>query len=85
MLAPGGTLVYAVCSLQPEEGPTQIEALLADTADIVRVPVSGDELPGLADLSPPAITPEGDVRTLPCHFADAGGIDGFYISRLQRL
>ena len=85
MLAPGGTLVYAVCSLQPEEGPAQIDALLAGTANIVRVPVTSDELPGLGGLSPAAITPDGDVRTLPCHFAASGGIDGFYIARLQRL
>lgn len=84
MLAPGGTLVYAVCSLQPEEGPAQIAALLADTPDIARAPITQDDLPGLDDLSPPAITPEGDVRTLPCHFAEAGGIDGFYIARLRR-
>jgi 16S rRNA (cytosine967-C5)-methyltransferase len=85
MVAPGGTLVYAVCSLQPEEGPAQIDALLADAADIVRAPVAGGELAGLGDLSPRAITPDGDVRTLPCHFADAGGLDGFYIARLQRI
>jgi 16S rRNA (cytosine967-C5)-methyltransferase len=85
MLAPGGTLIYAVCSLQPEEGPAQIDALLAGNADVVRAPVTGGELPGLDGLSPPAITDAGDVRTLPCHFAAAGGMDGFYIARLQRL
>ncbi len=85
MLAPGGTLVYAVCSLQAEEGPAQIDALLADTGDVARAPISLDELPGLSGLSPAAITEAGDVRTLPCHFADAGGLDGFYIARLNRL
>ncbi len=84
MLAPGGTLVYAVCSLQPQEGPAQIEALLTSGAPVERVPVGVDELPGLADLTPAAITPEGDVRTLPCHFADKGGLDGFFIARLRR-
>ena len=85
MLGPGGTLVYAVCSLQPEEGPAQIEALLADMPVIARRPVTSDELSGLDGLSPCAFTPAGDVRTLPCHFASAGGVDGFYITRLQRL
>lgn len=80
MVAPGGTLVYATCSLQPEEGPAQIDALLADGAPFARVPVSTAEIGGLAD----AITPQGDVRTLPCHLSDIGGLDGFYIARLRR-
>ena len=85
MLTPGGTLVYAVCSLQPEEGPAQIEALLAEASDIVRAPIITNELQGLDGLSPPAVTEAGDIRTLPHHFADEGGIDGFYIARLRRL
>jgi len=43
-----------------------------------RVPVRPEEMPGLA----PAITPAGDVRTLPSMWADRGGLDGFYIARL---
>jgi 16S rRNA (cytosine967-C5)-methyltransferase len=31
------------------------------------------------------ITPDGDLRTLPCHLADKGGMDGFYAARLKRL
>lgn len=84
MLAPGGTLVYAVCSLQPEEGLAQIEALLAETPNIVRAPIANSELPGLDGLQPSAFTDQGDIRTLPSQFADAGGIDGFYIARLER-
>jgi 16S rRNA (cytosine967-C5)-methyltransferase len=79
MLAPGGRLVYAVCSLQPEEGPAQVEALLARRPALRRDPVAGAELPGLAD----ALTPEGDLRILPCHWAERGGLDGFYIARLR--
>jgi len=81
MTAPGGTLVYATCSLEPAEGPARIAALLASGAPVVRRPVTADELPGLAD----AITPEGDVRTLPSMWADSGGIDGFFAARLTRL
>jgi 16S rRNA (cytosine967-C5)-methyltransferase len=84
LLKPGGLLVYAVCSLQPEEGPDRIAALLAGGAAAERLPILPDELPGLAGLSPPAITPEGDLRTLPCHFAESGGMDGFYAARLRR-
>ncbi|MGE0254597.1 MAG: RsmB/NOP family class I SAM-dependent RNA methyltransferase [Alphaproteobacteria bacterium] len=84
MLAPGGTLVYAVCSLEPEEGPARIAALLARNAGLRRLPVRAREVPALAALEPSALTPEGAVRTLPCHWAERGGMDGFYIARLQR-
>ncbi|MGF1609547.1 MAG: RsmB/NOP family class I SAM-dependent RNA methyltransferase [Kiloniellales bacterium] len=84
MLRPGGLLVYAVCSLQPEEGPQRIEALLARQPDgrrLERVPIMPDELGGLAEL----ITPLGELRSLPCHLAAQGGLDGFYACRLRLL
>jgi 16S rRNA (cytosine967-C5)-methyltransferase len=80
MTRPGGTLIYCACSLQPEEGPAQVEALLKE-GGFARVPVQADEVGGLAE----AITREGDVRTLPCHLAAEGGMDGFYIARLRKL
>ena len=30
------------------------------------------------------VTPAGDLRTLPSHWADLGGLDGFYACRLRR-
>ncbi|MCC7045087.1 MAG: methyltransferase domain-containing protein [Alphaproteobacteria bacterium] len=80
MLAPGGMLVYAVCSLQPEEGPDRIDALLSSSPALRRQPVRPEEAAGLAE----AITGEGDLRTLPCHWQDSGGMDGFYAARLVR-
>jgi len=80
MVAPGGVLIYAVCSLQPEEGPDQVAALLARHAELRRAPVDPAEVAGLADL----VTAEGDLRTLPCHLAAEGGMDGFYVARLRR-
>ena len=80
MVAPGGLLVYAVCSLQPEEGPQRIAALLSGGAPAARIPVEPGELDGLEEL----VTPEGDLRTLPCQLAEAGGMDGFYTCRLRR-
>ena len=79
LLKPGGTLVYAVCSLQEDEGLARMESLLAREKRLQRVPVQPSELPGLAD----AVTSAGDVRTLPSMWADRGGLDGFYIARLQ--
>lgn len=84
MLRPGGRLVYCTCSLEQEEGERQVEAFLAREPALVRDPVLPQELPGLAE----AITPEGDVRSLPCMWPDAeprlAGLDGFFITRLAR-
>jgi 16S rRNA (cytosine967-C5)-methyltransferase len=75
LLRPGGTIVYAVCSLQEEEGPARVASLLARASHLERIAVQPAELPGLEK----AITPAGDVRTLP-----SMGVDGFYIGRLRR-
>jgi 16S rRNA (cytosine967-C5)-methyltransferase len=80
MLAPGGTLVYAVCSLEPEEGPRRIEALLAAGAPLTRAPVVAGEVGGMEEL----VTARGELRCLPCHLAGLGGLDGFYVARLKR-
>ena len=80
LLAPGGRLVYAVCSLQPEEGPQRIAALLARSGAIARDPVRPEELPGLET----AVTAEGDVMTLPSMWPERGHLDGFYIARLVK-
>lgn len=80
MLAPGGVMVYASCSLQPEEGAWLIERALAEGLRAERLPIAAHELAGLAvDLDA-----TGDVRTLPCHLPEQGGLDGFHIARLVR-
>jgi 16S rRNA (cytosine967-C5)-methyltransferase len=80
MLAPGGTLVYCTCSLEPQEGKMQIERLLARGAPVRRVPVEAEEIGGLREC----VSAEGDLRTLPCHLADKEGVDGFFAARLRR-
>ena len=79
MLVPGGILVYAVCSLQPEEGEGLIKKVLKEGLPLARVPIAKEELFGLAV----EVTDHGEVRTLPSHLADQGGMDGFFIARLQ--
>lgn len=81
LLRPGGLLVYCTCSLQPEEGRQRIDALLAAGAPFRPRPVRPAELAGLGDL----LSAEGDLRTLPCHLGEKGGMDGFYAARLERL
>jgi len=80
LVAPGGTLVYAVCSLEPAEGPGRIEAFLAEQPGFRRRPLAPAEVGGLAEL----LSAAGDLRTLPCHLGDQGGLDGFYACRLER-
>jgi 16S rRNA (cytosine967-C5)-methyltransferase len=79
MVAPDGALVFAVCSLEPEEGPEQVEAFLSHHAEFRREPVATDEVFGLAEL-----IQDGDLHTLPCHLDEQGGMDGFYAARLRR-
>ncbi len=79
LLKPNGTLVYAVCSLQEDEGPARIANLLTHRPAVQREPVQSAEMPGFEGT----ITPEGDVRTLPSMLAERGGLDGFYIARLR--
>jgi 16S rRNA (cytosine967-C5)-methyltransferase len=80
MVTPGGVLVYAVCSLQTEEGERQIDAFLGRDARFARHAVAAAGIAGQAEL----LTAGGDIRTLPCHWPDRGGLDGFYIARLRR-
>ncbi|VAW06734.1 16S rRNA (cytosine(967)-C(5))-methyltransferase [hydrothermal vent metagenome] len=79
MMPVGGILVYCVCSLQTEEGPDQIKALLNRNRSVKRKGVEMKELPGFDR----AIQPDGDVQTLPHYLA--GGMDGFFISRLIKV
>jgi 16S rRNA (cytosine967-C5)-methyltransferase len=85
LVKPGGTLVYCTCSLEPEEGVDVIADLLAREQSVRRVPITAAEVFGETDF----INPDGDLRTLPCHFTDAdsrfAGVDGFYAARLEKL
>ncbi|UZE49567.1 RsmB/NOP family class I SAM-dependent RNA methyltransferase [Rhodopseudomonas sp. P2A-2r] len=84
VLKPGGTLVYCTCSLEPEEGEHAIADLLATDSSMRRAPIDPSEVAGLAEI----VTPDGDLRTLPCHLPHddprLGGLDGFYAARLVK-
>jgi len=77
-LRPGGTLVYSVCSLEPEEGERVIDAFLAERRDYSIDPILAAEVPA---QMPPA---NGMLRILPGAFSAEGGADGFFIARLKR-
>ena len=71
-LKPGGTMVYATCSMEPEEGEAQVAKAMAQGFVLDRV--NATELPnGFAPQ------PEGWVRVLP-----GDGADGFFIVRFRK-
>jgi 16S rRNA (cytosine967-C5)-methyltransferase len=78
LVKPGGTLVYCVCSLEPEEGPAHFAGPFEGFA---RQPVRPDEVDGQTEF----ISGAGDLRILPSMKIGASeGVDGFYAARLLR-
>ncbi|MBO6770221.1 MULTISPECIES: transcription antitermination factor NusB [unclassified Thalassospira] len=80
LLNVGGELIYCTCSLQPEEGEHQVKSFLADHPNYERKPITADELGGWDE----AINKDGELRVLPIHMADFGGMDGFFCARLVK-
>ncbi len=78
LLKPGGKLVFATCSLIPDEGECQVEEALARHADLSVLP---PEAPG---IEPAWITEEGGLRLRPDIWAEKGGMDGFYMALLRK-
>lgn len=75
LLKPGAALIYAVCSLEPEEG----EGVVAEASrhGWRRAPLTNE-------IPPEFITADGDMRTHPGLWSETGGLDGFYAARLLR-
>ncbi|SNS63938.1 16S rRNA (cytosine967-C5)-methyltransferase [[Luteovulum] sphaeroides subsp. megalophilum] len=78
LLAPGGRLVFCTCSLLEEEGEAQLAALLE------RHPELTVERPALPGVEPGWIGAEGGLRLRPDLWAEAGGMDGFFMARVRR-
>lgn len=81
-VAEGGLLLYAVCSLSKAEGEQQIDSFLDSHPEFTICKINAEEInpygmPGFEEL----ITPEGYIRCLPDLL---GGIDGFFVARLQK-
>ena len=78
---PGGRLVYCVCSLEREEGETQILAFLRRNPAFRTAPAD----PAAVGAPAEALTPEGWLRILPSQWPEHGGLDGFFAARLERV
>ena len=78
MVKPGGLLVFAVCSLDKEEGEEQARLFLDRNPQFTRAPITSEEIFGHGEW----LTPDGDLRTLP--FQLDGGMDGFFAARFRK-
>jgi 16S rRNA (cytosine967-C5)-methyltransferase len=73
LVRPGGMLVYATCSLEPEENSDIVTDFLARHPHFVRAPA-------MAHVPAALLTADGDFQTLP----QRDGTDGAYAARLLR-
>lgn len=73
LVHPGGVLVYATCSLEPEENAEQVDAFLERHREFARAPVGGA-------VPATLVTAAGDLLALPPRH----GTDGAYATRLVR-
>ena len=78
MIACSSSSIYAVCSLEAEEGEEQA-AWIDETFDLAPAPIAAADLP--AGLAPSA---QGWLRTHPGLLREEGGLDGFFVARWTR-
>lgn len=78
LLKPGGKLVYATCSLIPDEGECQIEEALSRHDDITVGALDFDWIESAWRSE------EGGLRLRPDFLASKGGMDGFYMAVLHK-
>jgi 16S rRNA (cytosine967-C5)-methyltransferase len=78
-LKPGGRLVYATCSLEPEEGEQQMSGFLSKHPDFAVLPIDATVLPDAVSLNF-----GGHLRILPGMLSEKGGLDGFFIALLEK-
>lgn len=81
MLEKGGIMIYCTCSLQKAEGEHQVDAFLEAHPNFRRVPMRREEFGNIDHM----VNSDGDIRVLPQTLKDQGGMDGFFVSRLQRV
>lgn len=82
---PGGTVVFATCSLVKAEGEDVFAHILKNNTNIELAPVTPEEVGGISEI----INGQGAIRCLPHHLASdpkrLGGLDGFFAGRIKVL
>ena len=78
-IKPSGRIVFATCSLLPDEGERQVSAALKRhpgiVADVTALNIAGIESGW--------ITEENGLRLRPDYWPDRGGMDGFFVACLR--
>jgi len=77
MVIPSGMILFCTCSLQPEEGPEQVDGFLKRHPDFQLDRIEGVEIFAKENAS-------GTFRSLPSDMAGQGGRDGFFAARFIR-
>jgi 16S rRNA (cytosine967-C5)-methyltransferase len=79
LVKPGGRVVFAICSLEPEEAEAALAA--ATAAGLRAEAITQEDMPW---LPAEAFRPDGTLATAPDIWADRGGMDGFFVARFRR-
>ena len=81
-----GYLIYSVCSLTKSEGKKQIKNFLKSNKSFHPVKIQESEINNQRLLNfQELITSEGYIATLPYMLPEYGGIDSFFIAKLQKV
>ncbi|MBR1840569.1 MAG: RsmB/NOP family class I SAM-dependent RNA methyltransferase [Alphaproteobacteria bacterium] len=81
----GGTLLYSVCSISKEEGEKQTEEFLKENKHFKIIPIKEEDLTLCGQWENIPILPNGCVRTMPYYENSSGGMDSFFICKMQRI
>ena len=79
-----GILIYSVCSIAKAEGEEQIENFLAENPNFKIVPIKTSEIEKFGIWNDNFILENGTIRTLPYYEQNIGGMDAFFVCKLQK-
>lgn len=80
-----GILLYSVCSVAKAEGEQQVQKFLAKHKNFRLLPIDIKDISRYGQWAENILTPEGYIRTLPYVYSVQGGMDSFFIAKMQRI